>query len=371
MSVDRGLKRIRLDHDSKEVESEGDREAQQQELRNKRNKIASDILRREAMVADNPSPVYLSRAMQLEGSIVGDVGECPKKNIPTQLLNAVLSGISVALRAGVVTVPELKQEILNFVYHYGRKMKAGLIKDDVTKSLIDDIDESLSKGIRHGSMPHACISLASSLWKISGYIGREYIRPVIEQKWNDIIDNYNQNKRAIEWANEQETEMGDMEASRLEDENRAAQVTLLTLGFEVEDNTEDAMESGNNPMQTDRQTDGQTDGETDPNFAIGRNMGPQMTRKDRAAFQRARNKRRIQMATQQRLAALQRDAAMTMAEEDSDAESSDPESLGGKRRTRKHKKQMKHKKTKRHRKNTKKHLKKRNNKKQRKTRNRK
>jgi hypothetical protein len=337
MSVDRGLKRIRLDHDSKEVESEGDREAQQQELRNKRNKIASDILRREAMV-DDP---FLSRAMQLEGSIVGDVGECPKKNIPTQLLNAVLSGISVALRAGVVTVPELKQEILNFVYHYGRKMKAGLIKDDVTKSLIDDIDESLSKGIRHGSMPHACISLASSLWKISGYIGREYIRPVIEQKWNDIIDNYNQNKRAIEWANEQETEMGDMEASRLEDENRAAQVTLLTLGFEVEDNTEDAMESGNNPMQTER--------------------------KENVEERRERNNRFRTMKAAERAAAA----------EDYDAESSDPEffdseeSLGGKRRTRKHKKQMKHKKTKRHRKKTKKHLKKRNNKKQRKTRNRK
>jgi hypothetical protein len=367
MNVDRRLKRIRPDD-----ESEGDREAQLQELQNKRNKIASDILISEAaMVTDNPSPVYLSRAMQLEGSIVGDDGECPKKNIPTQLLNAVLSGISMALSAGVVTVPELKQEILNFVYHYWRKMKAGLIKDDVTKSLIDDINESLSKGIRHGSMPHACISLASSLWKISGYIGREYIRPAIENKWKDIITNYNDNKEIIKLMDEDETEMGDMEASRLEDENRAAQVTLLTLGFEVEDNTEDAMESEYNPMQADRQTN--------PNFAIGRNMGPQMTRKERAAFQRTRNKRRIQMETQQRREAQRRRAAAAAAEEDSDAEEDAPmgaaeessSEIGGKRRTRKHKKQMKHKKTKRHRKKTKKHLKKRNNKKQRKTRNRK
>ena len=336
MIINRGMKRSRPDHDSKEVESEGDREAQQQELRNKRNKIASDILRREAMV-DDP---FLSRAIQIEGSIVGDDGQCPEKKIPTQLLNAVLTGILNALKIGLLTPQKAKEAIRNFVYQYWDKVQAGLM-DDTSTRLLKDIYERLGEGIPPSSMASACISLARSLWEISKYIGRTHIRPAIENKWNDIIDNYNQNTRAIEWANEQETEMGDMEASRLEDENRAAQVTLLTLGFEVEDNTEDAMESGNNPMQTER--------------------------KENVEERRERNNRFRTMKAAERAAAA----------EDYDAESSDPEffdseeSLGGKRRTRKHKKQMKHKKTKRHRKKTKKHLKKRNNKKQRKTRNRK
>ena len=74
-------------------------------------------------------------------------------------------------------------------------------------------------------------------------------------------------------------------------------------------------------------------------------------------------------------------ALLSLQDEDGDSftedENAESKSSGGKRHTRKHKKQnksrkqMKHKKTKRHRKKTKKHLKKRNNKKQRKTRNRK
>ena len=83
--------------------------------------------------------------------------------------------------------------------------------------------------------------------------------------------------------------------------------------------------------------------------------------------------------TQEENRGVIRDVEQREDEEEDESQGSGYDTLpiGGKRHTRKHKKQnksrkqMKHKKTKRHRKKTKKHLKKRNNKKQRKTRNRK
>lgn len=316
-----------------------------------RTETAAGILRREAAdddfnsamgdaanfpaPADNPD---LFSAMQIEGRIVGDGSPCPEKKIPTKLLNGILTGISYALKYGLVTPPEAKEAILNFVYQYWEKVQAGLMDDESTR-LLNDIYGSLGKGIRPGSMPSACISLATSIWNMSKYVGKEFIGKFIAHEWKDILAKYKltKNERDIDYlTNELETEPRAIDISRLEDENRAALVTLLSLGFEVEDVTDDEMDQ-----------DDEFD-EVDEVEALER----QQRRKAERAIERAAKRREERRVAHE-------------ADDETEME------IGGKRRTRKHKKQMKHKKTKRHRKKTKKHLKKRNNKKQRKTRNRK
>jgi hypothetical protein len=220
--------------------------------------------------------------------------------------------------------------------------------DPESDKLLDEISVLLGQDIKPMSIAYGCRVIKDESKKMINDL-----RDNIKRAFNEFIES---ERLAEAYVNDLTSEDAH-EMSRKEDAVRdavkVAQVEALMEGFESE--TEDAMKSRNNPM-----------------FAIGRNEGPPMTRAERLAAARERNMRRIQMAAQQRRAAAVALVAAAEADDDEDADSSeDMVTEGGKRRTRKHKKQMKHKKTKRHRKNTKKHLKKRNNKKQRKTRNRK
>jgi hypothetical protein len=221
--------------------------------------------------------------------------------------------------------------------------------DPESDKLLDEISVLLGQDIKPMSIAYGCRVIKDESKKMINDL-----RDNIKRAFNEFIES---ERLAEAYVNDLTSEDAH-EMSRKEDAVRdavkVAQVEALMEGFESE--TEDAMKSRNNPM-----------------FAIGRNEGPPMTRAERLAAARERNMRRIQMAAQQRRAAAAAAAAAAAeADDDEDADSSeDMVTEGGKRRTRKHKKQMKHKKTKRHRKKTKKHLKKRNNKKQRKTRNRK
>ena len=329
MSINRGVKRSGPDD-----ESEGDREAQQQELRNKRNKIASDIQRSEAAAA--------AAAMELDGG-----EECPHElvlvnrgtNMTIETIKAMLRAVKFVIQTFKITAPEAKEWILQSVSRILIQAK-DVVFDPESDKLLDEISKLLHQDIRHLSFAYGCRVIKDESIKMINDL-----RDNIKRAFNEFIES---ESRANKFVNQ----------TTSEDPHNGAEMSEVTDG-----------RVGREGNSSETEVDDAT--RNKPTFAIGRNMRPRMTRKERAAFQRARHMHKINMAAQQRREAEQRQAARMMAEKDYSAESSDSESLGGKRRTRKHKKQMKHKKTKRHRKNTKKHLKKRNNKKQRKTRNRK
>ena len=240
-----------------------------------RLKIAKGIIENEKEAAE------LAARIELE--------ECPKTNIPTKTLNGMLTLIKYILKYGLMTAPEALAGIRSFVYQYWYKVKDNLI-DARSRSLLNEIYILLGVGARPLSIAYACKQPMSKWFSM------------IKEFGENVFTTYELALEKERLLNEEETQPGGMEISRLEDleaeERREAIHALLSLQDE--------------------------DGDS---FT-----------------------------------------------EDENAES---KSSGGKRHTRKHKKQnksrkqMKHKKTKRHRKKTKKHLKKRNNKKQRKTRNRK
>lgn len=304
-----------------------------------RRETAAGILRREA-----------AAAMQLDGG-----EECPHElvlvnrgtNMTIETIKAMLRAVKFVIQTFKITAPEAKEWILQSVYRILIKAK-DVVFDSESDSLLEQIQELLGKDTKAMSLESGCIVIKDHSIKMINNL-----RDKIKKTFDQYIE---RERRAEAYVNDLTSEDAH-ERSRKEDAVRdavkVAQVEALMEGFESE--TEDAMKSRNNPM-----------------FAIGRNEGPPMTRAERLAAARERNMRRIQMAAQQRRAAAVALVAAAEADDDEDADSSeDMVTEGGKRRTRKHKKQMKHKKTKRHRKKTKKHLKKRNNKKQRKTRNRK
>lgn len=213
---------------------------------------------------------------------------CPKTNIPTKTLNAMLTVIKYILTYGLMTAPEALADIRSFVYQYWYKVKNNLI-DAKSMSLLNEIYMLLDVGVRPLSIAYAC-KQPMTKW-IS----------MIKEIGNNIFTRYELGVEKNRLLNEELTPPGAMEISRLEDE-----------------------------------------------------------------------------ADEERREAIH--ALLSLHDEDGDSFTEDDDGTlpqGGKRHTRKHKKQnksrkqMKDKKTKRHRKKTKKHLKKRNNKKQRKTRNRK
>lgn len=310
-----------------------------------RRETAAGILRREDLSA--------AAAMELDGG-----EECPHElvlvnrgtNMTIETIKAMLRAVRFVIKTFKITAPEAKADAKKWILQSVSRIliqAKDVVFDPESDKLLDEISDLLDQDIRPLSLAYGCQVIKDGSIKIINAL-----RDNIKRVFNQYIE---RERRAKAYVNETTSEDPN-ERSRIEDAERdavmAAQVGVLMEGLESE--TEDAMKSRNNPM-----------------FAIGRKEGPPTTRAERLKAARERNKRRIQMEAQQRLAALQRDAPMGAAEEDSDAEEESSSEIGGKRRTRKHKKQMKHKKTKRHRKNTKKNLKKRNNKKQRKTRNRK
>ena len=225
-------------------------------------------------------------AAEIDSKIERD--DCPKTNIPTKTLNAMLTVIKYMLTYGLMTAPEALAGIRSFVYQYWYKVKKNLI-DAESRSLLNEIYMLLGVGARPLSIAYACKQPMS--------------------KWISMIKKFGEN-------------------------------VFSTYELGVEKN---------------------------------RSLNEQLTPPDAMRISRLEDE-----ADEERREAIH--ALLSLQDEDGDSFTEDDDGTlkeGGKRHTRKHKKQnksrkqMKHKKTKRHRKKTKKHLKKRNNKKQRKTRNRK
>ena len=321
------------------------KEAQQRELQNKRNKIASDIRRSEDL--------YAAATMQLDGG-----EECPPGLVQgihpndNTKLKYMLQAVKMVIEASTITGPEVIRWIKQSVQELWLKTRNKAI-DPESDKLIDEISLLLRQDIKPMSFAYGCKVIAVGAKKKI-----ENLRGEIRSIFNQFIES---ERRANEFEDRLTSE-DQHEMSRKEDAVMDARVGVLMEEYDGE-KTEDATNSSHYPM-----------------FATERNEGEQMTRKKSVEEGRERNNRfRTTMVAKWRQAAQQRRveaaaaaAAAAAADDDDDADSSENMVTdGGKRRTRKHKKQMKHKKTKRHRKNTKKHLKKRNNKKQRKTRNRK
>jgi hypothetical protein len=187
-----------------------------QENAAKRQRLAERIIERE-------------EAVKIASEI--DLEDCPKTNIPTKTLNAMLTVIKFILTYGLMTAPEALADIRSFVYQYWYKVKNNLI-DAESRSLLNEIYMLLGGGVRPLSIAYAC-KQPMSKW-IS----------MIKEFGEKVFSTYELGVEKNRLLNEQLTPPGPMEISRLEDEadeeRREAIHALLSLQDEDGDSfTED------------------------------------------------------------------------------------------------------------------------------------
>ena len=168
-------------------------------------------------------------AAEIDSKIERD--DCPKTNIPTKTLNAMLTVIKYILTYGLMTAPEALARIRSFVYQYWYKVKNNLI-DAKSRSLLNEIYMLLDVGARPLSIAYAC-KQPMSKW-IS----------MIKEFGENVFSTYELGVEKNRSLNEQLTPPDAMRISRLEDEadeeRREAIHALLSLQDEDGDSfTED------------------------------------------------------------------------------------------------------------------------------------